>query len=645
MTRPFQPPPRTGRILSWMTALVAFTMIAYHVLIVWHPVFDGLMNQNAHLGFALVLIFISMAQADAGQRRCWIYIGGALLSLLLVTYMAVEYERLDMYAGFPELRDIAVGVLLIFLVIALTWRTFGYIFPSLVLAAIAYALWGQYLPGVMSHPPMAFGYVVSNLSVGFQGIYGMLLSVSVNIIFLLVIFGSIFGATGVTRFFMEFGTLLGRHLRGGAGQTAVFSSSFVGMVNGVAAANVVITGSYTIPVMKKSGFSGEEAAAIEAMASTGGQLTPPIMGIAVFIMANLLGMSYAELMGKALIPAIAYYVIAVFGIMLIAARKKIPLERARVDRKRLLDGAPVFLIPMGVLIGFLLNHHTVGKAAVWSIAALVAVSCIRRSTRPGLKELCRQLVAGAMLGATLGVAVACIGILVKCMTFTGLATKLSLLITGIAGQSLLPTLLMTMALSILLSSSTPTVIAYVVVAFLAAPILTDLGVDKVVAHLFVFYFAILAAVTPPVAGAAIVGSQIAKADYLKSSWESFKLVAPFYLLPFFLVKNPVLISGPQPPAEAAAALCALAVAMAGMMFAAQGYCLTPLCLRERALFGACSLLALFFGLYHVPVLLGLALLLAAGLMGMQLKKRIKRSAPASACRAVPAPENEIQPEP
>ncbi len=609
------------KLLSKTLLLAALLMILYHLAIVWHPFFGELMNQNTHLGFCLVIVLLNIIRNRRSGFKRLFYLTATALALGLVIYMAVEYERLDMYAGFPEQRDIVVGVALLALVIGLTWINFGAIFPILVLIGIAYALWGHHLPGVMHHPPLEFGYIVSNLSVGFQGIYGMLLSVSVNILFLLVIFGSIFQATGITSFFMAFGQLLSRHIRGGAGQTAVFSSSFVGMVNGVAAANVAITGSYTIPVMKQSGFSGEEAAAIEAMSSTGGQLTPPIMGIAVFIMANLLGLSYADLMGKALLPAVAFYAIAVLGVMLIAARRGIPLSTAAVDRRELRRGAPVFLVPMGVLTLLLFRHHTVGSAAFWSIATLLAVSYARSDTRPKGQLLLQNLVNGAALGATFGLAVACIGILVKCMTFTGLATKLSLLITAVAGQSLLPTLFMTMILSILLSSSTPTVIAYVVVAFLAAPILTDMGVDRVVAHLFVFYFAILAAVTPPVAGAAIVGSQLAESSYMKSSWESFKLVGPFYILPYFIINNPVITSGAQAPGPAAMALVSLVIAMGGILCCAQGYCLSRLGTGQRIFFAAAAVLATLYGLYHeVYFFLG-AVLLATGLMILQWQHR------------------------
>ncbi|MBW1642863.1 MAG: TRAP transporter fused permease subunit [Deltaproteobacteria bacterium] len=587
--------------LAFLIPLIALLMIAYHISIVWHPVFGELMNQNTHLGFCLVLLFITWAHSSEKIWMKILYIAAVFLSLALVIYMAVHYERLDLFAGFPNPMDIAVGVALIVIVMVCTWKSFGSIFPSLVLVAIAYALWGHHIKGVLGHPAFKFGFIVSNLSVGFQGIYGMLLSVSANILFLLVIFGSIFEATGVTRFFTEFGALLGKYLKGGAGHTAVFSSSFVGMVNGAAVANVAITGSYTIPVMKKAGFKGETAGAIEAMASTGGQLTPPIMGIAVFVMAAFLGVSYTDLMFKAIIPAVAFYTIAVLGVIIIAFREKIPMSKRELNKRILIMGAPVFIVPMTVLTALLMLHYSAGYAAFWGIIALLTVSLLLKDNRPKLAVLKQNLVSGAQMAATFGAAVGCIGMLIKSLTFTGAATKLSLVIAMVAGGKLLPVLILTMLLSILLSSSTPTVIAYIVVAFVAAPILTDMGLNLVVAHFFVFYYAILAAVTPPVAGAAMVGSQIAGASYLKTSWESFKLVGPFYLLPFFLIRNPVLFMEAQPLVPAVMALLALVVAMGTMMFFCQGYCLARLSRPELAGFFAAALLATWYGLFGAVV--------------------------------------------
>ena len=593
-----------NKILSWSVTLIALLMVGYHALIVWHPMFGELINQNTHLGFCLVLVFINWAR-NAEQWGWKIFnLLGAVLSLALVSFMALNYERLDMNAGWPEPVDVLVGVLLIVVVISSTWRSFGAVFPILVLIAIAYAFFGHLIPGVLSHPPFEFGYIISNLSVGFRGIYGMLLNVSVNMLFLLIVFGALFDATGITKFFMEFGKLISRHLRGGAGHTATFSSSFIGMVNGVAAANVALTGAYTIPMMKKSGFRPETAVGIEAMASTGGQLTPPIMGIAVFIMAGFLGIGYGDLMFKALIPAVFYYGAAVVGVFLIAFRDNIAKGKETVDARVLATGAPVFIIPIGLLTALLVLRYSPGYAAFWGIVILLAVSTILKGTRPRFNHLIQCFVLGASMAATFGIACACIGMLVKSMTFTGAATKLSLVITTVSGGHMLPTLVMTMFLSIILSSSLPTVIAYIIVAFVAAPILVESGLTPLVAHFFVFYYAILASVTPPIAGGAIVGSQIAKCKYMPAAMESFKLAGPFFLLPYFMINNPIILSGSQPVLSAFMALTALFIAMYSMICCFQGYCFSHASKTERVLFFIVSLLATAYGFFMQNLLFG-----------------------------------------
>ena len=609
-----------NKISKWSVIVIVLAMVAYHMLIVLKPMFGSQINQNNHLGFCLVLLFLHWAITDDRRWMKIIYLMCIPLSLGLLTFMAAENMRLMMEAGFPEQRDIIVGVLLITLVMAGTWKAFGPIFPVMVMIALAYTLWGHLIPGVLNHPKFEFGYVVSNLSVGFQGIYGMLLDASVNLLFLLIIFGSIFEATGVTAFFMELGKWLGRNLIGGAGQTAVFSSSFVGMVNGAAAANVAITGSYTIPVMKKAGFRSETAAAIEAMASTGGQLTPPIMGIAVFIMASFIGVSYGELMFKAVLPAVFYYALAVFGVITIAAREKIPMGTEQMDKRIFWAGVPVFVVPMGVLTTMLILHFSIGYSAFFGIITILVISMLRKITRPTLDVLIRNLVTGSIMAASIGLACGCIGIFIKSLTLSGGMTKLALFVSGISGGYLLPTLVLTMLLSILLSSSMPTVIAYIVVAFVSAPILKDLGLSQQVAHFFVFYFAILAAVTPPIAGAAMVGSQIAGASYMKVSWESFKLVGPFFILPYFIIKNPIVFMEYQPPVQAITVLIAMIIAMGAMMCLFQGYCFRPTGRVEKLFLTAASFCAVFYGLYHHLTLFVGAAVLAVAFLVVQRRK-------------------------
>ncbi|MBC8421230.1 MAG: TRAP transporter fused permease subunit, partial [Desulfobacterales bacterium] len=455
-----------------------------------------------------------------------------------------------------------------------------------------------------------FGFIVSSLSVGFQGIFGMLLSASATMLFLLVIFGAIFEATGVTAFFMEFGKLLGRLLPGGSGHMAIFSSSFVGMVNGAAPANVAITGSYTIPVMKKAGFRPETAAGIESMASTGGQLTPPIMGIAIFVMAGFLGISYVTLMSKALIPAVAYYAVAVLGVVLIAFREKIPMVTETADRNVILNGAPLFLIPITVLTVIMFKHYSIGYAAFWAIVTLLLVSFARSRSRPRLQILVRNLIDGAFMAATFGIAIGCIGMLIKILTFTGAATKLGLVAGMVSGGNVTLLLVMIMVVSIILGASLPTVIAYIIVAFVAAPVVVEAGGPIVRAHLFVYYFAILSAVTPPIAGAAMVGCKIAGTGYIKSSWESFKLVGPFFLVPFFIINNPLLMSEPQPLVQGVMVIIALIIALVTMTCFCQGYGLVKTNWIEQTALLTSAMLATCFGMYRHTGFFAGSLLLA-----------------------------------
>ncbi len=520
-----------------------------------------------------------------------------------------------MWAGFPEPFDIVVGICLILLVLSLVWKQWGAVFPCLALIGVAYAVWGDHLPGFIGHPPLEFGLIISSLSVGFQGIYGMMLSISVNVVFILIIFGSLFQATGVDLFFKEIGSFMARRLRGGAGQTAVFSSSLVGMVNGAAVANVAITGSYTIPMMKASGFRGETAAAIEAVASTGGLLTPPIMGISIFIMANFLGLSYADLMMKAVPAAVCYYAIAAMGVVIIARRERIPRLKAPLDRKNLIAGAPVFLLPMGLLTFMLLKHYSPGHTAVVSIACILIVSVFRKETRPSLKALNRVLVQGSLLGANLGMAIACIGLFTKLIMFTGASTKLTLGVIALSGGHVLPALFMTMVLSIFLSCALPAVVAYVIVALVVAPILQEMGVPLLASHFFVYFFATLSAITPPVAAATMVGSQIAEVGYMKAGWEGLKLVAPFFIVPFFAVYNPILLLGDQPAAATVQMIITLVIAAGAVICFCQNYFLQRLNGLEQTGFFLLALAATGYGLLHVSWLFflscGFAIVLSA----------------------------------
>jgi len=608
---------------DWLMVGISLLMIFYHILSVWMPIFNALLHQNVHLGFAFVLLMLA-AMRNSGKVAKILYVAALLTSLIVVVYVHVEEERLQMWAGYPEPVDVVIGLVLVILIFYLTWKSWGGIFPMIVTVSILYALFGHYIPGPLGHPEYAPKLVLSNLGIGFKGTYGMLLNASANLVFLFIIFGSMFEAVGIGRFFIEIGTLLGRYLRGGSAQTAVFSSSFVGMCTGAAAANVALTGAYTIPLMKRTGFKKEQAGAIEAVASTGGQLTPPVMGVAIFLMASFLGTTYANLMATALVPAIVYYMTAMFGVILIASKNRIPMLSEAINRSTLSQGAPLFLIPIGLITFLLIKRYTPGYAAVVAIIALLSIAVLRRETRPSLSALLNGLKEGALMGAAIAVACAMIGMFTTMLTFTGAGPKLAGLIEAISGGNLLLALFLTMFLAILLGCAMPTPVAYVVTALVVAPVLESMGLTMLTAHFFVFYFAILSAVTPPVAGASLVGSRLAGASYMKTGWESLKLVAPFFLIPFFIIKNPIVLSQAQPFSEAVLVLIAMLMCWASFMAFCQRYLFTHTNALEQGGFLIVSVAGIHHGFYRNNLSLFIGLLIFAVLVYYQWRRRLKK---------------------
>ena len=503
----------------------------------------------------------------------------------------------------------------------LTWKEWGFVFPALVLSAVAYAFWGHNLTGPLTHPVLEPELILSNLAIGLEGTYGMMLNASANLIFLFIIFGSLFHVVGIDKFFIELGNYFGGYIRGGSAQTAIVSSSFVGMCTGSAPANVALTGSYTIPLMKETGFKGKHAAAIEAAASSRGQLTPPIMGIAVFIMAGFLGMDYGSLMLTALIPAIFYYGIIVAGSYLIASRDKVPKLKKKINKKLLLTNSPGFFIPMAVLTTLLILHFSPGYASSYAIAVILIVAMLQAGTRPNLKILIAGLTKGAVSGASIGIACATIGMFMKMLTMTDAASKLATLSQTLAGDNLIVGLMYAMCLSIILGCAMPIVVAYVICAIVVSPVLVDMGLPMVTAHFFVFYFAVLSAVTPPVAAAAMVGSRIAESKYLATGYEAFKLIFPFFVVPYFLVANPIVMLQPQGFLSAVAALTALVIACGAAVIFTQGFFLVRTSLFERLGYLGAAILATSYGLYgNYSALIG-ALVLIGILILAQLKRK------------------------
>lgn len=437
----------------------------------------------------------------------------------------------------------------------------GVIIPIVASLFILYFSFGHLILGALHHEPFKWDYIISYLSIGLSGIYGTFLSISANQVFLFVVFGALLEVIKINDFFYEAGKVAGRFLEGGPGQTAVVSSSLVGMVTGAAVANVAITGAFTIPYMKRVGYRPELAAAIEATASTGGQIMPPVMGASAFLMAFFLGVPYATVMLAAILPALFYYLAVAVGVQLIAVSNNIIVPKEAIDKKLIYRRLPLFLIPLTIMIVILLMRYSPMVAGFWAIIAAILLAYLSKETRPKPFDLARSLARGACMGAQIGVSLAVVGLMAQTVITTGLGSKIVGVVHILSGGNLVIALIITMLVSILLGCGVPTTAAYTLVAITVVPSLVQMGVSDISAHFFCFYFAVISALTPPVALAALAAAGIAKANYWKTGINAFKLAIAGFIIPYLIVYNPVLILRPASVEWAIGSLIAIPIGL------------------------------------------------------------------------------------
>ncbi|MGD9829031.1 MAG: TRAP transporter permease, partial [Hyphomicrobiaceae bacterium] len=448
-------------------------------------------------------------------------------------------------------------------------------------------------------------------------------------------FGSLLSVIKVNDLFFEIGKAAGRIFSGGPGQTAVISSSLVGTVTGAAVANIAITGAFTIPFMKKVGYKPEDAGAIEATASTGGQIMPPVMGASAFLMASFLGVPYATIMAAALIPAILYYWSVVLGVQFLSVKAGIEAPIERVDRALVMRRMPLFLIPLAVMITLLAMHFSPSVAAFWSILLAIALSMLQKDTRPTLSGLAACLAEGAVIGAQIGVSLAIVGLMAQTLITTGLGSKIAGLVELLSAGNLILALILTMVVSLILGCGVPTSAAYGLVAIVVVPALVKLGVAPLAAHFFAFYFAVISAVTPPVALASLAGAGIAGASYMRTSISAFKLAIAGFIIPFLVVFNPAVILEPENWVWAVGSAVAIPVGLTALTAAIYNCGLTPFTRTERLMAALTAVMmsgyAVFRHIDELPLeypMLALGTVLALVLLRSQLASRRRRTTPA-----------------
>ena len=628
-----------GRSLFWIA--VVFSL--FQILTAAHLIdLPSQITRAFHVGFLLLLgfpVLAVMRGAGAGLRAlAW---GAAALGVGVALYQWWDYVPLMMRAGDPLTRDIVLGVLSIALIFAAAWAMMGPALPIIAGSFLAYCLWGEYLPSPLNHRGYEFAQVIDHMAYGTEGIYGIPVYVSSTFIFLFILFGAFLEKAGMIKLFTDVSLGLVGHRMGGPAKVSVLASGLMGTISGSGVANVVTTGQFTIPLMKKFGYRAAFAGGVEATASMGGQLMPPVMGAVAFIMAETLGVEYIEVVQAAIIPAILYFAAAFWMVHLEAGRMSLKgLSKAELPSPvaALKEGWHLIL-PLAALVWLLFSGYTplfagtvglgltlmlilgasvalglpqgvirtvfwiglglvAGAFLQWGIgvvtAAVAVLGAICLASKGGRETLalCRDALAdGAKTALPVGIACALVGIIIGTMTLTGAANTFGQFIVGVGDKSLFLSLILTMITCIVLGMGIPTIPNYIITSSIAGPALLELGVPLIVSHMFVFYFGILADLTPPVALACFAAAPIAKERGLTISMNAVKIAAAGFVIPFMAVYTPALMlqeGGPLAqeigyiPAVAYIVIkAALAIGLWGV--AVIGWLGRPLMLWQRAL--------------------------------------------------------------
>ena len=534
---------------GWQAKLVMLIAIAMSCFHFYTSGFGLLLAQKqgaVHLAFTLCLVFLLYPASSKQSKTSGIPIYDFIVSAIGVAsamYLVVFFNELTTRAGLPTRTDLIMGFLLIASLLEATRRISNPILPGLAVIALLYCYFGRSMSDMLAHRGFSVERIINHMYLGTEGIFGTPLEVSSTFVFMFILFGSVLEKTGLGKFIIDLSLALAGWSTGGPAKVAVVSSGLMGTVSGSSVANVCTTGMFTIPLMKSVGYEPHFAGAVEAVASTGGQIMPPVMGAAAFIMAQILGVPYMEVVLAAVVPALLYYFAVMVQVHFEATRlglKGIPFSQLP-PLWPLLKSKGFLLIPLFAIIYFLLAGFTPLKAAFNGILVSFVLSWLNKETRLTPSRILEAFETGAR--GAIGVACACatVGMIVGMGTLTGLALRIANAIVALAGGSKILTLFFTMLASLLLGMGLPTTANFIVTSTMAAPALFLLGVPAKAAYMFVFYFGIAADLTPPVALAAYAGAGIAGSDPMKTGVTAFKLALAGFIVPYIYVYNPMLL--------------------------------------------------------------------------------------------------------
>lgn len=583
--------------------LVAFATSAYHIYTGFFGQPEAYLHRVLHVTLMIVITFLSFPafrRPDDGKLPWYDVV---IIGLWLVTmgYLFYEYEWIIQHIGYTE--DFApFQFVLAFGAVALTLeacrRAVGWPLAALALIIFLFAFLGPYLPGFLNHLGYSASEVADNQYFLTDGLFGLPTHISANFIFLFIVFGAFLEKSGFGQFTIEFATALAGRFRGGPAKIAVVSSGLMGSISGSSTANAVITGSFSIPMMKKIGFRDYMAGAVEASASTGGLIMPPVMASAGFLMSEYTGIPYVNVMQYILVPAVLYFLAVGIMVHIYAVKEKIPTvprEELPSLKKTIIQRGHLAL-PLIILIYLLVAGFSPGYAVVRCIVGIVIVSWFRKATRMGLKDIWDALVQGGIQSTVVSVAIITSGIMVGIFDLTGVAIKFSGVIVDLAGGHLLLALVFVMITAIILGMGLPLSSAYIVQVGIAIPALVvmlrnmGLDADAIVpqAHLFVIFFCAISAITPPTAPTSYAAAAIAQSPVVPTSIEAVKLALPAFVLPYAFVANSALITIGN-AVEVTVTVAFAVLSMIAMGMAVQGYCFRNLDGITRLLFLAASL--------------------------------------------------------
>ena len=587
--------------MKLLVTVLTVALACFHLYTSFFGLLPAMQQRSFHIGFIMFLIFLlyPMKKSSPVSRPSimdWLLAGA---SVMCTFYIFINYNKIALRAGMHENYEIWLGALMLILVFEAARRVLGYSLPIFCSLFLLFAYYGRSLPGPLRHFGLSVPRILEELYLTSDGIFGLVAGVSATYIFLFILFGAFLHSTKTSDFFNEFSMALTGHMRGGPAKIAVLSSALMGTISGSTSANVATTGSFTIPLMKKIGYKPHFAGAVEAAASTGGQIMPPVMGASAFIIADTLGISYLQVLLVAIIPAVLYF----WGIWWSLSFEAERLNLKGLDKEKLprlwevVKTKGYRAIPLFGIVYFLVQGYNPLYAGCWGIIIAFTLSFLKTESRLDLKGFIQTLEEGSKSALSVAIACTVVGVVIGMMGATGIALRVGDAVLSLTEGVLLPTLIITMFIALMMGMGMPTTASYVMASAVATPALITLGCNALDVHLFVLYFAVLSSITPPVCVGAYTAAGIAGSNPNQTGFTAIKLALAGFIIPFVFIYSPgLLLTNVTSWPKFALALASALLGVVGLAAMTGGYFRRPLNILERLGMGGASLALIVPGL-------------------------------------------------